>query len=1023
MNSERFQQIYEIFSQAQELPPKSRAQFLDEVCQNDPELRSEVESYLESNDNLGNFIEAPALEVAAKIIADEQSVSKIGLEVGHYKIVSLLGIGGMGEIWLAEDTRLKRKVALKLLSTVHKKELLARFEQEAHAISSLNHPNIITIFDVGQEKDWEYIATEFIHGKTLRQLINSNSLNTKQSIKITTQIATALAAAHSAGIIHRDIKPENIMVRHDGLVKVLDFGLARFSQENISTLNEKLKTAPGMVMGTVTYMSPEQARGHSVNDKTDVFSLGIVFYEMLTGKQPFEGESGMDVLASILKNEPQPLDEAFPPLLRNIVERSLNKESANRPKAEEILNDFKTISLNEEFYLNSDNQLSKSSYNNHTIVVTALTDKNSRRETDNSVANHTFDQSTVYKIITGLALVLALTISGFLLYSYNLKNSATVILTENDSLLLADFENKTGDSDFDNKIFDQSIFTSLRQSPYIKTTSYGEIREKLKELDKPPTEPITNEIAREIAHRLDGKAFLKGSIETVNTKYLITFEAVNPNSDESLVKEIAQSESKETIVDALDKALTAIRVKLGEPQDSVQQFSVPLKTAVSSSISALKFFAQASKAEYEGKHDDAIVLYKRALESDPKYAIAYSSIAMIYSDKGQEKTAKEYLEKGFDLRERLTERDKLEIANFYYSYVTGEIDKEIENYEPAKQKYPHDYTIPINLGNSYLEIGDLIRSEGNFRLALKIFPKLITPRLLLATTLIKQSRFEEAKTILQEATTLGAENAETSPEFFMAVFALNNQVEMERQLNIIKDVDEAQYFLLKANTLIFEGKVEEYLKIMNQVIDQATKNSPEVAGNYSAQAAVNLATLGKCLEAKDWSKRALDFNQEQNVLINSALVSAICNEKIEETEQLIHELENKFPHNKIVNQIWLPIIRASLQMKTSPEKALVILEANRQYEAITAFWGNYLRGKIYLKLNSSDLAIKEFQKILENRGWSVESPIYVLSYLNSAYIAQKQNDSDASKKHYSQFNALWKNADKNLPAIKEFPAK
>jgi eukaryotic-like serine/threonine-protein kinase len=926
----------------------------------------------------------------------------------------------MGEVWLAEDSRLKRKVALKLLSAVHKKELLARFEQEAHAISSLNHPNIITIFDIGQSGGWEYIATEYIQGKTLRQLIGANSLDTTQAVKIATQIAAALAAAHSAGIVHRDIKPENIMIRADGIAKVLDFGLARFSDENIASLNEKLKTAPGMVMGTVTYMSPEQARGHSVNDKTDVFSLGIVFYEMLTGKQPFEGESGMDVLAAILKYEPQQLDESFPIQLRNIIDKSLVKNPAERPAAAEILSELRGISRNEDFSVETGKLLIDNKPDNQTVGVTALTDKNPRRKTGNFVATQKAGQPIVYKIAAGFILLLALIASGFAFYSYRAKSPAAVILTENDSLLVADFENKTGDKDFDDKVFDQTIFTSLRQSPYITTTSYNDVAEKLKEIGITPPAPITNDIAKEIGRRLGGKAFLKGSIENKDSKYLITFEAVNPETGESLAKEQSEADNKDGIVDALDTALTKMRGRLGEPEEIVKKFSVPISSSASSSITALKLNELAARTEYEDKHDDAVVLYKRAIEADPNYVIPYYSLASTYSDRGQETAAKAYLEKAFALRDRLTERDKPEITNFYYSYVTGEIDKGIESYEITKKEYPRDFTIPINLGESYLTIGDLTRAEENFRTALKIAPKMITPRNNLGETLIKQSRFEQAKNIYQESVTLGGEDSQTRPGLFKVAFVFNNEGEMQRQLDVLKETDETGVLVLEASRLIYAGKANEYAQIMNQVIDRAAKETPEIAGQYAVQAATNFAAFGKCREAKTWANRALDYNREQAILTNAALVSAVCDAK---PEALIIELENKFPQHFLVKNIWLPIIRAAVEMKTSPEKALETLEANRQYEAATAFWGNYLRGKIYLKLSKPELAAKEFQKILENRGWAVESPLYALAHLGLARAAELQNDAANAKIHSSQFAALWKNADKNLPVLKEVSAK
>lgn len=421
MSPERYEKICDIFAEALDIPPDEREMFLTKECGNDADLRNEVESLLASDQNSGDFIQSPALEVAAELLAEEKSNSKIGWEIGLYKIVSLLGAGGMGEVWLADDAKLKRKIALKLLADVQNKDRLARFKQEAFAVSALNHPNIITIFDIGESEGQQFIATEYIEGKTLRQLIQEGDLTVSQAVDIAIQVCAALSTAHSAGIIHRDIKPENIMVRADGIVKVLDFGLAKLNPGKedgeagrLGDLSFPYMTMPGTVMGTVNYMSPEQARAVPVDEKTDVFSLGIVLYEMLARELPFKGVNEVATLAAILEREPKPLD-LLSEYLRNVITKSLKKDHLERPTAAEMLDELRTTKRDLDFGIELQRQ--KTADNLKEAInaeMTALTDQNTLAGATGKIAQ-TQQKSAFYRpvIIGALVILIALSVGIF----------------------------------------------------------------------------------------------------------------------------------------------------------------------------------------------------------------------------------------------------------------------------------------------------------------------------------------------------------------------------------------------------------------------------------------------------------------------------------------------------------------------------------------------------------------------------------------------------------------------------------
>jgi eukaryotic-like serine/threonine-protein kinase len=355
VNTDRWQQIKEIFDDAMQRPPAERAAFLDEACANDRDLRAEVEKLLASYET--DFMAQPAVGMVADVIVAARQQLKAGQQLGRYRIIQPIGAGGMGEVYLAHDTELERDVALKILASdvAANQQRMQRFIQEAKAASALNHPNIITIHEVGQAEGLRFIATEYIKGENLRQRLRREQLSRRECFEVAVQVAAALSAAHEAKVVHRDIKPENIMLRPDGLVKVLDFGLAKLTEKtspapsigsNVAT-RVQINTAPGMVMGTANYMSPEQARGKEVDARTDIWSFGIVLYEMLSGHMPFTGESSSDVIAAILKNEPAPLTSYVPDApaeLQRITKKTLRKERDERYQtARDLLIDLKDL--------------------------------------------------------------------------------------------------------------------------------------------------------------------------------------------------------------------------------------------------------------------------------------------------------------------------------------------------------------------------------------------------------------------------------------------------------------------------------------------------------------------------------------------------------------------------------------------------------------------------------------------------------------------------------------------------------
>jgi serine/threonine protein kinase len=358
MTPERWLEVEDVLQGALDRPSQERASFLDEACAGDDQLKEEATSLIDAYDEAGDFIEQPAIARDARVLVNDEIENKIGCDIGPYKIIERLGAGGMGEVYLAEDARLDRLVALKILPAYFASDdtRLRRFQREARAASALNHPNILTIHEVGESDGVYFIATEFIDGATIRELARQQELSLEEVLDIAEQVASALSAAHAAGIVHRDIKPENIMRRTDGLVKILDFGIAKLMEpESSEYLNEtqagvRTHTEAGLVMGTVNYMSPEQARALPVDERTDIWSLGVVLYEMLAQRLPFSGATRMDTMVAILDRDPALLSEVanenYPalPLLEKTINKCLRKEMTERHRtANELLAELRSV--------------------------------------------------------------------------------------------------------------------------------------------------------------------------------------------------------------------------------------------------------------------------------------------------------------------------------------------------------------------------------------------------------------------------------------------------------------------------------------------------------------------------------------------------------------------------------------------------------------------------------------------------------------------------------------------------------
>jgi serine/threonine protein kinase/Flp pilus assembly protein TadD len=957
--------------------------------------------------------------------------------LSHYRIVSKLGAGGMGDVYLAQDTNLDRKVALKILpaEVASNRDRMDRFVQEAKAASALNHPNIITIHEIDQTDSGHFIATEFIDGVTLRECMQIEPLKLAEALDVATQIASALSTAHADGIVHRDIKPENVMLRRDGIVKVLDFGLAklveRFLPDSADTnapTSAAIKTEPGMVMGTATYMSPEQARGLQVDARTDIFSLGILIYEMVAGRRPFEGANKIEILAAILSDkEPPPLaryTREAPAELERIVGKALAKERDERyQSAKDLLIDLRHLKRRLEL----DTELARTTPPEKFGIPRP--DPNLSETTPTppegsvphapaaSGAGYIVNRVKLHKrgvTLTVAVLVLAMVGAIF----WYLKHSPAASLTEKDTIVLADFVNTVGDPVFDGTL-KQALAVQLEQSPFLNIFSDQRVREALRFMGRSPDERVTRDVGREICQRQGLKAMLVSSIASLGNHYVLTLEAVNAQTGDAIAREQSEAENKEQVLRVLGEVAIKFREKLGESLQSIKKFDAPIEQGTTSSLEAFKAFSLGVEQQLKGRYLDAIPFLKHATEIDQNFALAYARLASMYYNSRQEALAARASEKAFELRDRVSERERLYISAGYYDNVTGELEKYLETLELWKRTYPRDASPPNNLAVKYNELGQFEKTVAEAREAIRLNPSSASGYSLLAAAFLGLNRFDEAKEIIAQAQAQKLETTAMRRILFRIAFVLGDAATMKQQIELMNGKpDEYVAQGWQSETAAFSGLLQEAREFSNRALELAERRDlKDVAAQILVAAAARDALLGDCRMVKELSAKALGISHSQPTMIAAGNALAACGE-FSQTQTISSELVRRFPTDTILNKVLLPLVQARIELhRNNPAQAIQLLETTRPYEGVAHSQIAYLRGQAYLSQRKGADAAAEFQKILDHRGWQPTSPLYSLAHVGLARAAVLQDSTANARKAYQNFFALWKDADPDTPIL------
>ena len=959
-----------------------------------------------------------------------------GTRLGRYEIRSQLGAGGMGEVYLAQDTELDRTVAIKILpeALAADQQRLQRFIQEAKSASALNHPHILTIHEIGTTGTSRFIATEFIDGETLRQRITAG-MKLVEILEIASQAASALAAAHAAGIIHRDIKPENIMVRRDGYIKVLDFGLAKLTEPKGSTTDTEaptkamVNTGAGTVMGTANYMSPEQAKGTHVDERTDLWSLGAVLYEMVTGHVPFAGETPTETISLILQKEPAPLTRyanEVPEELDRIVTKALTKDREERyQSAKDLLIDLRHLKRKLEVDAEIDRTVppelraAVSTGGGHSTASGAMVTAQASAPHASS-AEYIVSEIRRHKKGAGLIAALFIIVAVVVVVFYFSRK--TPALTEKDTVLLTDFVNTTGEPVFDGTL-KQALAVQLGQSPFLNIFSDERVNETLRFMGRPANERITRDVAKEICERQGIKAMIVGSIANLGSHYVITLEAVNARAGDSIAREQAEAENKEQVLKALGKAASQLREKLGESLTSIKKFDAQIEQATTSSQEALKAFSEGNEQRLTGHDLEAIPFYKRAIELDPNFAMAYARLAVIYNNRFQTELAEQYSQKAYDLRDRVSERERFYISEKYTSYVTGDRDEAINVLKAWAQSYPNDYIPHNNLGVNYSLAGRYEEALKESQEAVRLSPNNTTALGNQVEGFIKLNRFDEARQVLEQ--TLGQNPDRWIYHFysFQLAFLRGDQDVMKRDLDWwASHPTQTDYFDVQGIAAAFYGQWRKALDLNRRSTEMMiSQDRKENAAQNEANIAFLESALGRCQQSKEAAARSVALSRGRISLAAAALALAVCNET-SQAQSIVDELQKRFPKDMPTVAVVLPMIRGAIELsRGNTAQAIEALQPAGRFELgnIAGFWLTYLRGQAYLKQRAGKEAAVEFQKILDHRGVEPMSPLYPLAHVGLARAAALNGDTAQARKAYQDFLALWKDADSDLPVLQQ----